>query len=425
MVPLFAPELAYARAGTGSQVAVTSQNTAGGTITGYFVVLFSSTGTVLSTGFTPVSFSTVAGAVYSIQADSYASCVFSKWSDGITSNPRALTASTGTLAFTAVYNCGATAPAPPTGLMAMAVSSTQINLSWTSPSNDGGSSVTGYMINRSSNGGSTWTTVVANTGTTATSYSDTGLVASTTYEYQVSAINSIGNSAPSNTASATTSASSGTSLLTVKTQLSGGGATSGFFTVLYQSGNVAATGFTPAQFTLNNGHPYIVEVQGYGSYYFQYWLDTGSVTPDRTVSISASLSLTAVLCNGPPGTCPDPTPVNGITVYAHRIPATYWVPCFALACSAGSGPGATMFFVLENSAGTLIQTGFANEAGFTFTGLTPGVTYYVYPADCDLCHGSTHDVVFQYWTGGITTRPLAVTVGASLDAWYSCTNNCA
>ncbi len=249
--------------------------------------------------------------------------------------------------------------------------------------------------------------------------------------YQVTAASS-SSSSSSTTASSTSSSTSsgGTSQLTVSTQANGGGAITGFYTVLYQndsSGNaeVVATGYTPAQFTLENGATYWVQVSDYGSYYFQYWSDTGSVNANRTLTGSASLSLTAVMCDGPPGTCADPTPANGITVYAHRIPASYWDPCFATACSAGTGPGATMFFDLTDSSGNVLQTAYADEGGHTFTGLTPGVTYYVYPEDCDMCHGSLHDVVFDHWGGGSTVRPLAATVGSSLDAWYSCTNQCA
>jgi len=117
-------------------------------------------------------------------------------------------------------------------------------------------------------------------------------------------------------------------------------------------------------------------------------------------------------------------PPAGITVYASRIPANYWAPCFATACSAGTGPGAKMYMSLYDSGGNFIQFGYADEQGYTFTGLTPGATYYVYADDCNMCHGSLHNVVFQYWADGSTTRPRAVTVGSSLDAWYSCTADC-
>src|SRR5437016_7616484 len=96
-------------------------------------------------------------------------------------------------------------PSPPTNLTATTASPSQINLSWTAPSNNGGSAITGYEIERSTDGGTNWSSIQSNTGSTSTAYSDTGLVASTSYTYQVSAINVAGTSSPSNTASATTS----------------------------------------------------------------------------------------------------------------------------------------------------------------------------------------------------------------------------
>ncbi len=95
-------------------------------------------------------------------------------------------------------------PSAPQNLQASAVSSSQINLSWSAPSNNGGSPVTGYMIERSKDNGITWSTIVSNTGSASTIYLDAGLVHSTTYTYQVSAINSAGTSVSSNTASAIT-----------------------------------------------------------------------------------------------------------------------------------------------------------------------------------------------------------------------------
>jgi len=85
-----------------------------------------------------------------------------------------------------------------------------------------------------------------------------------------------------------------------------------------------------------------------------------------------------------------------------------------------------MWVVLYNSTGGVVATGFSNEDGLTFSGLNPSSTYYIYPADCDLCHGSTHDVLFAYWGDNSTsTRPLAVMAnGAYVDAWYTCTNGC-
>lgn len=95
-----------------------------------------------------------------------------------------------------------TAPSAPANLVAKAVSSSRINLSWSAPTVNGGSSITGYKIERSTDNGTTWATISPNAGKTA--YSDTRLSSNTTYTYRVSAINSVGTSDPSDTSSATT-----------------------------------------------------------------------------------------------------------------------------------------------------------------------------------------------------------------------------
>src|SRR5207245_1557821 len=97
------------------------------------------------------------------------------------------------------------APQPPTGLSAPYVSSSQISISWAAPLNDGGSHITGYKIERSTDGGTTWDIVAANTASKGTWYSNYHLLASTTYTYRVYSINSIGTSSPSSTVVGTTS----------------------------------------------------------------------------------------------------------------------------------------------------------------------------------------------------------------------------
>ena len=95
-------------------------------------------------------------------------------------------------------------PGAPTGLTATASGTTAINLSWSAPGSTGGSAITGYKIEVSSNGGSSWTNLVANTSNTTTTYAHTGLTAGTTRHYRVSAINANGTGVPSNVANATT-----------------------------------------------------------------------------------------------------------------------------------------------------------------------------------------------------------------------------
>ncbi|MEO6435581.1 MAG: fibronectin type III domain-containing protein, partial [Tepidisphaeraceae bacterium] len=93
---------------------------------------------------------------------------------------------------------GTTLTLAPTGLVASAASSSQINLSWSNVTGE-----TGYVVERSPNGSTGWAQI-ATTSVNVVTFSDTSLSGSTTYYYRVRAANAGGNSAPSNTASATT-----------------------------------------------------------------------------------------------------------------------------------------------------------------------------------------------------------------------------
>jgi hypothetical protein len=89
-------------------------------------------------------------------------------------------------------------PAAPTGLVARAVSSTQIDLFWADNSGD----EQGFRIERSLNGSDF--TEIATVNPNVTTFSDTGLTPETTYFYRVFAFNNFGNSDPSNIAADTT-----------------------------------------------------------------------------------------------------------------------------------------------------------------------------------------------------------------------------
>jgi len=94
-----------------------------------------------------------------------------------------------------------TPPSAPTGLTATAVSTSQINLSWTASTDNVG--VTGYKVERCQ--GAACSSFVQVATPTTTTFSDTGLTGSTSYSYRVRATDAAGNlSTFSNTSSATT-----------------------------------------------------------------------------------------------------------------------------------------------------------------------------------------------------------------------------
>jgi mono/diheme cytochrome c family protein len=114
------------------------------------------------------------------------------------------TNSFGTSAFTTVANATTQAPTvgspnAPSGLIATAASSNEIDLVWT----DNSSNETGFSIERSTSSTGPFTPV-GSAGANLTSYADTGLNAATTYYYRVDAQNAAGNSGYASVASAFT-----------------------------------------------------------------------------------------------------------------------------------------------------------------------------------------------------------------------------
>jgi hypothetical protein len=102
----------------------------------------------------------------------------------------------------------ATIPSLPGNLTATAISNTQINLSWT-PSTENGGTVSQYLVERCQGPGCTGFTQVGTA--TGTGYNDAGLNSGVSYTYRVRAADAAGHLSPySNSTSATTQVSSAT-----------------------------------------------------------------------------------------------------------------------------------------------------------------------------------------------------------------------
>ncbi len=104
--------------------------------------------------------------------------------------------------------CGAV-PSAPTGVTGTAASSSVINVSWTADTAPANCSISSYNVYRSTTSGFTPSASnLVGSNITGTSFSDTGLAASTTYFYIVEAVDAAGLSGASAQASAATSAAS-------------------------------------------------------------------------------------------------------------------------------------------------------------------------------------------------------------------------
>ncbi|MEJ0036717.1 MAG: fibronectin type III domain-containing protein [Gammaproteobacteria bacterium] len=170
------------------------------------------------------------------------------------------------------------APTAPTGLGATPASSSQINLSWTASSDNVG--VTGYRVERCQGSGcSTFAQVGTPTGTT---FSDTGLTASTTYRYRVRAADAVPNlSGYSSIVSAMSQAPADTAAPTAPTGLTASAASSTQINLSWTAStdNVGVTGYR------------VERCQGAGcSTFAQIGTPTGTTFSDTGLMASTSYS---------------------------------------------------------------------------------------------------------------------------------------
>jgi subtilase family serine protease len=96
----------------------------------------------------------------------------------------------------------ASVPGAPRNLSARTAYSHGTVLSWSAPSSNGGAAVTSYRVYRSTSSGQEAAYTTVSCTASSCSYSDTGTARRVTYYYEVAAINSVGQGAVSNQASA-------------------------------------------------------------------------------------------------------------------------------------------------------------------------------------------------------------------------------
>ncbi len=275
-----------------------------------------------------------------------------------------------------------TVPGAPTGFTAAPVSPTQVNLSWTAPSNNGGAAITGYKIEAKSGSGS-YSVLVSNTASASTTYSHTGLVTGTVYTYKVSAINSVGTGSASSEVSATPTSSSSatvpgvpisltaTSISSTQNNLSwtapsnnGGYQVTGY-KIEYRVGsgsysvlvsNTASTATTYSHMGLSAGQTYVYRVSAINS------IGTGSASAESSTTPSSSSI---------PGT---PTSLTATTASPTQVNLSWSPP-------TNNGGSAITGYKIEAKKGsgsyeTLVANTQSTATSFIHTGLTKGTVYY-------------------------------------------------
>jgi hypothetical protein len=144
--------------GGSGTLTVQSANLSGVAITGLYTVVSSTSGEVLQTGFTPLTFSGVVGDQYVVSISNYGSDVFSDWSSGSTSAVQTVTLGDSTVE-TAYYSTGSTPSTYPIDVNSYSLS---------------GSTITGLWVEVQSSSGAvlaTGFTPFSYTGTAGSTYS--------------------------------------------------------------------------------------------------------------------------------------------------------------------------------------------------------------------------------------------------------------
>ena len=222
-------------------------------------------------------------------------------------------------------------PGAPTGVTPTAGAG-QASLTWTAPASSGGSAITGYAVQYSTNSGATWTTATASTGSTSTSYTVTGLTNGTSHIFRVAAVNAIGTGAysansgavtpftvPGTPTSLTATRGSASATLSWTAPASNGGSAVTAYKYQYSSDSGStwsaeqSTGSSGTTFTvtgLANGTSYVfrvaaVNAAGTGTYSTNSGAATPATTPGQVTGLTGTsgnaqvaLSWTAPVSDG-------------------------------------------------------------------------------------------------------------------------------
>jgi len=193
-------------------------------------------------------------------------------------------------------------PSAPTNLQVTPISSSALALAWNGPSGN----ETGFRVERSSNGGSTWATIAANLPKGTTTFTDSPLLSSTPYTYRVAAFNpAFPTGTYSNTAQATTL---GPFIVTHTLAVQSVNPNSGISVLVDPvDRNGATDGYTPLIRTFSHGASVLLSVPSTttGGKLFQKWqrnnVDYPSISPYITVVVDADYVFSAVYVDPPAG----------------------------------------------------------------------------------------------------------------------------
>ena len=258
-------------------------------------------------------------------------------------------------------------PSAPSGVSGTGTGGT-INIAWTVPASDGGSTITDYIVEYSIEGSGRWATFADGTST-ATSATVTGLIAGNAYEFRITAKNIIGNSLPSfssptietlPTAPTISGVTSGSEQVTVTwtapSHLGSGTITGDQYVVkAYDAAGNEAGSCKP---TSGQTTCVVTDLDNGSSYTFKV-----AVVTTVGTSAQSAASATAI----PAGVPSAPANVVAVTT-GSNMRITFDAP------ADNGGSAITSYVVTSSPAGATCTVG-SNATTYTCTGLTAGTNY--------------------------------------------------
>ena len=256
-----------------------------------------------------------------------------------------------------------TLPGTPSNLTATP-SNGQVSLAW-SPGSGGGSSLTGHSVEASTDGGTSWTTVIADTGSALGSATVTGLTNGTPYLFRVSGISGSGTGLPATLGSAVSPSTTPSAPTSVA-------ATVGDQQVVLTwaagaTGGSAITGYTIERNDGSGWTTVTANTQSTSTSYTATGLTNGTAYTFRVTPLNVNGSGAAAV------TSPAVTPIEapGVPAQPTAIAAT---GSATVSVTAGTG-GAPSSYTVTASPGSAVCTVTGTSGSCTLTGLTAGTAY--------------------------------------------------
>ena len=321
-------------------------------------------------------------------------------------------AGTGSYSNTATAE-GANVPSAPQNLVAtQGVPIGSVQLTWIAPSDNGGNAVTGYFVERSLDGGLTWPLSVS-TGNTL-SYTDLTCGPNVSCTYRVSADNSVGRGAPSNTATALGTVVNPPTNLTAATSTANGS----FVPALSNLGGVdlAWTASTTV------GATYEFRVSTNGGTSFSAWSSTSGLlfagttsgthicaTPTSNSTTTCTYEVRAILGVYASGSSNQATaaaltdqvaPTVTVTVPANNSAATSTTPTLSGTATSAVGDSTTVNVSVKLGA-SVVRTFAVTRTG---TAWSVGATEWAAASPTSLADGTyTVQATQDDWAGNLGT----------------------